>query len=67
MGISWAAGIFWRGHKGLPIGRPGPGRTRTCNLWLRRPTPYPLGHRALNKLALLDILMSARLYRYDNS
>ena len=22
-----------------------PGRTRACNLWLRRPTPYPLGHR----------------------
>ena len=24
-----------------------PGRTRTCNLWFRRPTPYPLGHRAI--------------------
>ena len=24
-----------------------PGRTRTCNLWFRRPTPYPLGHRTL--------------------
>ena len=23
-----------------------PGRTQTCNLWFRRPTPYPLGHRA---------------------
>ena len=23
-----------------------PGRTRTCNLWFRRPTPYPLGRRA---------------------
>ena len=23
-----------------------PGRTRTCNLWFRNPTPYPLGHRA---------------------
>ena len=22
------------------------GRTRACNLWFRRPTPYPLGHRA---------------------
>ena len=22
-----------------------PGRTRTCNLWFRRPTSYPLGHR----------------------
>ena len=22
-----------------------PGKTRTCNLWFRRPTPYPLGHR----------------------
>ena len=24
-----------------------PGRTRTCNLWFRRPTPYPLGQGAL--------------------
>ena len=24
-----------------------PGRTRTCNLWFQRPTPYPLGHRAM--------------------
>ena len=23
-----------------------PGGTRTCNLWFRRPTPYPLSHRA---------------------
>ena len=23
-----------------------PGRTRTCNLRFRRPTPYPLGHGA---------------------
>ena len=23
-----------------------PGRTQTCNLWFRGPTPYPLGHRA---------------------
>ena len=22
-----------------------PGTTRACNLWFRRPTPYPLGHR----------------------
>ena len=28
-----------------------PGRTRTCNLWFRRPTPYPLGHRASCDLA----------------
>ena len=27
-------------------GKSVPGRTRTCNLWFRRPTPYPLGHRA---------------------
>ena len=27
-----------------------PGRTRTCNLWFRRPTPYPLGHRAIRSL-----------------
>ena len=25
--------------------RSDPGRTRACNLWFRRPTPYPLGHR----------------------
>ena len=25
-----------------------PGRTRPCNLWFRRPTPYPLGHRTLH-------------------
>ena len=23
-----------------------PGRTRTCNPWIRSPVPYPLGHRA---------------------
>ena len=27
-----------------------PGKTRTCNLWFRRPTPYPLGHRALKRM-----------------
>ena len=27
-----------------------PGRTRTCNLWFRRPTPYPLGHRATEQV-----------------
>ena len=25
-----------------------PGRTRTCNLWFQKPTPYPLGHRTLH-------------------
>ena len=29
-----------------PFKMTDPGRTRTCNLWFRRPTPYPLGHRA---------------------
>ena len=28
--------------------RNDPGRTQTCNLWFRRPTPYPLGHRAFD-------------------
>ena len=37
-----------------------PGRTRTCNLWFRRPTPYPLGHRAT---ALLCYLNSPTLSR----
>jgi hypothetical protein len=32
-----------------------PGRTRTCNLWLRRPTPYPLGHRA-NRTFYIDAI-----------
>ena len=31
-----------------------PGRTRTCNLWFRRPTPYPLGHRAPCAGAMCD-------------
>ena len=37
------------GHRERPpwMQRSDPGRTRTCNLWFRRPTPYPLGHRAL--------------------
>ena len=26
-----------------------PGRPRACNLWFRRPTPYPLGHRATDR------------------
>ena len=30
-----------------------PGRTRTCNLWFRRPTPYPLGHRAIDRRDML--------------
>ena len=30
----------------LAVHHHDPGRTRTCNLWFRRPTPYPLGHRA---------------------
>ena len=37
-----------------------PGRTRACNLWFRRPTPYPLGHRAT---ALLRYLKSLTLSR----
>ena len=32
-----------------------PGRTRTCNLWFRRPTPYPLGHRT-RQLACMRFL-----------
>ena len=30
----------------MDVRKNDPGRTRTCNLWFRRPTPYPLGHRA---------------------
>ena len=32
-----------------------PGRTRTCNLWFRRPTPYPLGHRAVHLHSQLSV------------
>ncbi len=32
-----------------------PGRTRTCNLWFRRPTPYPLGHRASRNTPQISI------------
>ena len=46
------AGFFCQGVKyfffapSCDLGKCDPGRTRTCNLWFRRPTPYPLGHRA---------------------
>ena len=33
----------------IPPKRVDPGRTRACNLWFRRPTPYPLGHRTTRK------------------
>ena len=45
-----------------------PGRTRTCNLWFRRPTPYPLGHRAWcsqamasHQLGQLAVLFNCKL------
>ena len=37
-----------------------PGRTRTCNLWFRRPTPYPLGHRTLELFNQLEIQRYSR-------
>ena len=44
------AAVVWRCaracRKHLAHTTDDPGRTRTCNLWFRRPTPYPLGHRA---------------------
>ena len=30
-------------QRGRQMHRHDPGRTRACNLWFRRPTPYPLG------------------------
>ena len=33
----------------LTIEKNDPGRTWTCNLRCRKPTPYPLGHRANDK------------------
>ena len=44
-----------------PAPKTYPGRTRTCNLWFRRPTPYPLGHRASASLAKL-VASSPRPY-----
>ena len=40
-------------HAYSPTVKNDPGRTRTCNLWFRRPTPYPLGHRASQEQVLL--------------
>ena len=37
-----------------------PGRTRACNLWFRRPTPYPLGHRTLELFNQLEIQRYSR-------
>ena len=37
-----------------------PGRTRTCNLWFRRPTPYPLGHRATLQIVLAQNIWTNR-------
>ena len=44
-----------------PAPKTDPGRTRTCNLWFQRPTPYPLGHRASASLAKL-VASSPRPY-----
>ena len=41
-GIKGCRGSVWHWEK------LNPGRTQTCNLWFRRPTPYPLGHRTLH-------------------
>ena len=40
----------WTAHARQPGAKFDPGRTRACNLWFRRPTPYPLGHRAARTL-----------------
>ena len=37
----------------LPAEDNDPGRTRTCNPRLRRPMPYPLGHRAFCFIIIL--------------
>ena len=36
-------------------------RTRTCNLWFRGPTPYPLGHRAIWRMRATTTPMLAQL------
>ena len=37
-----------------------PSRTRTCNLWLRGPMRYPLGHRAVGPEFCLESWLSQR-------
>ena len=44
MMLAWPSQVGWCDKFWLQ--QDDPDRTRTCNLWFRRPTPYPLGHRA---------------------
>ena len=37
----------WKSTYGMEYSYTDPGRTQACNLWFRRPTPYPLGHKVL--------------------
>ena len=39
-----------------------PGRTRTCNPWLRRPMPYPLGHGAFCELSKIIHISCKKLF-----
>ena len=46
----------------IPPKRVDPGRTRACNLWFRRPTPYPLGHRTTcKKLDFVYMLRDSKM------
>ena len=42
----WANKSASSSRRGSRVRQNDPGRTRTCNLRFRRPTPYPLGHKA---------------------
>ena len=58
--VRWRTGLFLKeitfSASSLPSRSNDPGRTRTCNPRLRRPMPYPLGHRAselFHKMSML--------------
>ena len=53
--VIWKKGIF---RKVLVD----PGRTWTCNLRCRKPTPYPLGHRAAVMLHICVVSFSSRYF-----
>ena len=56
--IIWKKGICWK----VLVD---PGRTWTCNLRCRKPTPYPLGHRAA--VTKHQILVFVNPLRYQHS
>src|SRR5215207_8497017 len=45
-------------------GKSAPGRIRTCDLWLRRPTLYPAELRAHTQCEGGDLAIGTRFYQY---